>query len=116
MSLRGRLRRLELATTRDVVTFELQDGSIASFAEEEIFPGCFRHEYERGRRHFNGEEPGLAHPFLEALRQAAPGEVERLIPTQGTIITLWLGEDEIIRGVRERTGGPATENAAPEPP
>jgi hypothetical protein len=115
MSLRSRLRRLELATTQDLIVFELKDGSTARFKENEVWPSCFTHEYERGRRHFDGEDPGPAHPFVEALRQAAPGEVERLVPTQGTIITLWLGEDEIIRGERERPGPPATENA-PEPP
>ncbi len=115
MSLRGRLRKLERETAQDVITFELRDGSIARFAEAEVWPSCFTHEFERGRRHFNGEEPGVAHPFVVALRQAAPGEVERLVPTQGTILTLWLGEDEIIRGKRERPGPPATENA-PEPP
>jgi hypothetical protein len=116
MSIKGRLRRLELATTQDVITFELRDGSIASFAEDEVWPSCFVHEFERGRRHSNGEEPGVAHPFVVALRNAKPGEVERLVPTQGTVLTLWLGEDEIIRGKRERTGPPVTENAAPEPP
>jgi hypothetical protein len=115
MSLRGRLRKLERATARDVITFELEDGSTARFSEDEIWPGCFKHEYERGRRHFSGEEPGLAHPFVQALRNAKPGEVERLVPTQGTIIELWIGEDRIIRGERERKGPPATENA-PEPP
>jgi len=73
------------------------------------------HEYQRGRRHFEGEEPGAAHPFVQALRNAAPGEVERLVPTQGTIITLWLGEDAIIRGERERPG-PPVEETAPGPP
>jgi hypothetical protein len=116
MSLRGRLRRLELATTQDMITFELLDGSTARFSEDDVWPSAFMHEYERGRRHFDGDEPGPAHPFVEALRNAAPGEVERLVPTQGTIITLWLGEDAIIRGERERTGPPVTEHDAPEPP
>jgi hypothetical protein len=111
MSLRGRLRKLERATARDVITFELEDGSTARFQEDEVWPGCFMHEYERGRRHFEGEDPGPAHPFVEALRNAKPGEVERLVPTQGTVLTLWLGEDEIIRGERERTGPPVTETA-----
>ena len=60
-----------------------------------------------GRR----EDPGPAHPFVEALRDAAEGEVERLVPTQGTIISLFLGEDEIIRGERERTGPPVRETS-----
>ncbi len=77
-----------------------------------MFPECFLHESERGRRHFEGEDPGPAHPFVEALRNAKAGEVERLVPTQGTIITLWLGEDEIIRGERKRTGSPVRETPA----
>jgi hypothetical protein len=109
MSLRGRLRKLERATARDLIVFEVQDGSTARFQEDEVWPGCFMHECERGRRHFDGEDPGPAHPFVEALRNAKPGEVERLVPTQGTIITLWLGEDEIIRGERKRPGAPVVE-------
>ena len=69
------------------------------------------HEYERGGRYFDGEDPGPAHPFVEALRDAAEGEVERLVPTQGTVLELWLGEDEIIRGERERPGPPARETS-----
>jgi hypothetical protein len=68
-----------------------------------VWPGCFLHEYERGGRHFDGKDPGPAHPFVEALRGAVPGEVERLVPTQGTVIQLFLGEDELVRGLRERT-------------
>ena len=116
MSLRSRLRRLELATAQDLIVFELKDGSTARFSEDDVWPSCFSHEYERGRRSDAGEDPGPAHPFVEALRNAKRGEVERLVPTQGTIITLWLGEDEIIRGLRERTGPPVTEHDAPEPP
>jgi hypothetical protein len=49
---------------------------------------------------------------VEALRDAAEGEVERLVPTQGTIILHFLGEDEIIRGERERSG-PSVREASP---
>jgi len=112
---RGRLRRLELATTRDVITFELLDGTTARFAETDVLPAAFLHEFERGRRHFEGEAAGPAHPFVEALRNAAPGEVERLVPTHGTMVGILVAEDSIIRGERERPGSPATENA-PEPP
>ncbi len=115
MGLRDKLRRLERETAQDVITFELLDETTARFAETDVFPAAFIQEYQRGRRHFDGEEPGPAHPFVEALRNAAPGEVERLVPTQGTIITLWLGEDAVIRGLRERPGPPATE-PAPGPP
>jgi len=113
--LKDRLRKLELATTQDMITFELRDGSIARFAENDVFPAVFLHEYQRGRRHFEGLDPGKAHPFVDALRNAKPGEVERLAPTQGTCLLLWIGEDEIIRGERERPGPPATETAS-EPP
>ena len=115
MGLKNRLSKRERATTQDLITFELLDGSTARFAENDVWPSCFMHEYQRGRRHFEGEEPGAAHPFVQALRNAAPGEVERLVPTQGTIITLWLGEDAIIRGERERPG-PPVEETAPGPP
>ncbi len=115
MGLRDKLRRLERETVQDMITFELQDGSIARFAEDEVWPSCFTHEFKRGRRHSDGDEPGPAHPFVQALRQAAPGEVERLVPTQGTCLLLWLGEDQIIRGLRERPGPPVVETA-PGPP
>ncbi len=104
MSIKARIRKLQRATERDTIAVELRDGGEARFYADELFPGCFLHEFERGRRHFEGEDPGPAHPFVEALRNAAPGEVERLAPVHGTIIALWLGEDEILRGERERPG------------
>jgi hypothetical protein len=108
---RGRLRRLEKATDRETITFRLKDGATARFYEDEVWPGCFLHEYERGSRHLDGEDPGPAHPFVGALRNAAEGEVERLVRAQGTVLGLWLGEDEIIRGERERTGAPTRETS-----
>jgi len=45
------------------------------------------------------------------LRNAADGELERLVPTQGTVIAMLLGEDEIIRGERERPGPPVKETS-----
>lgn len=106
MGLRDRLGRLERDAEREMITFRLRDGTTARFYEDEVWPECFLHESERGRRHYFGEDPGPAHPFVEALRKAASGGVERLVPTQGTIITLFLGEDEIIRGERERPAPP----------
>jgi len=76
-----------------------------------VWPECFLHEHERGNRHFDGNDPGPAHPFVEALRDAAEGEVERLVPTQGRIILTFLGENEIIRGERERPGPPVRETS-----
>lgn len=111
MGLRGRIKRLIRQTERKMIVFELEDGTTARFYEDEIFPECFLHESARGRRHYFGEEPGPAHPFVEALRKAAPGELERLVPTQGWIISYWLGEDEIMRGERERPGRPVKWNA-----
>lgn len=58
------------------------------------------YEMERSKRHYFGEDPGPAHPFVEALRNAREGELEHLVPTQGTIIGHLVGEDEIsaVRG------------------
>lgn len=110
MGLRDRIKRLQRATRRDMVTVELKDGSTAHFYQDEV-ADCFLQEFERGGRHFVGEDPGPAHPFVEALRNAAPGELERLAPTQGTIIFHYVGEDEIIRGERERPGPPVVETS-----
>lgn len=111
MGLRDRLRRLQRAAERDMLTFRLKDGTMARFYGDEVIPECLLHEFERGNRHYIGEDPGPAHPLVEALRNAAPGEIGRLVPTQGTIITLFLGEDEIIRGERERPGPAVTETS-----
>jgi hypothetical protein len=107
VGLRDRLRRLEKGAEREMITFRLKDGTTARFYEDEVWPECFLHESER----WGAEDPGPAHPFVEALRNAAPGEVERLVPTQGTVITLFLGEDEIARGLRERPGRPVRETS-----
>ncbi len=111
MGLRDRLRRLQKATERGMITFELRDGTTAKFYADEVWPECFMHEAERGRRHYFGEDPGPAHPFIEALRNAREGELERLVPTEGTFLALLVGEDEIIRGERERPGPPVKWNA-----
>ena len=107
MGLRDRLRRLQKAAERDTITFELRDGTTARFYEDEVWPECFLHESAR----WGAEDPGPAHPFVEALRDAAEGEVERLVPTQGTMILHFLGEDEIMRGERERPGPPVRETS-----
>jgi hypothetical protein len=106
VGLRDRLKRLQRATKGDTIAVRLRDGTTARFYADEVFPGAFVHEMDRGKRDLDGGEPGPAHPFVEALRDAAPGEVERLVPTHGTIVTLMLGEDEIMRGERERPGPP----------
>jgi hypothetical protein len=89
-----------------LVAVKHEDGKTSRFQEEEIFPECFLHEIAWGRRTFDCEEPGPAHPFVVALRTA--NNVEALMSEQGTMIGQLLGEDEIIRGVRERPG-PAVE-------
>ena len=102
---------MEKAAERETISFRLKDGTTARFYEEEVWPGCFLHEFERGNRHFDRNDPGPAHPFVEALRDAADGEVERLVPAQGTMIAMFLGEDDIIRGKRERPGPPVRETS-----
>jgi hypothetical protein len=110
VGLKGRLRNLEREAETDLVTIRQADGTVKRFASED-WTECFLHEYHRGLRHFEGEEAGPAHPLVEALKNAAEGEVERLVPTQGTMLLHWLGEDEILRGKRERPGPPVRETS-----
>ena len=92
---------LEVAVhRRALLTSEIGGGP------EEV--GCQGQEVARGRRAFDGEEPGPAHPFIVALRTA--NNQEALISEQGTMIGQLLGEDEIIRGVLERPGPPVEWN------
>jgi hypothetical protein len=109
LGIRERLKNLERAAEEELVIVELQDGTSARFREEEIFPECFLHELERMRRDYDGEEPGPAHPFVEALRGAT--NLEALASEQETMILHFLGEDEILRGVRERPGPPVRETS-----
>jgi hypothetical protein len=81
VGLRERLRELERLAEREMIAFRLKDGTTVRFYEDEVWPGCFLHESDRGSRHYFGEDPGPAHPFVEALRNAAEGEVKRLVPT-----------------------------------
>ena len=111
MGLRDRLRNLEHKAQDEMIVIRQRDDTVKMFGEADYI-ACFLHEYERGARHFDGEDPGPAHPMIEALRNAAEGEVERLTPTLGTLILNWLGEDEVIRGERERPGPPVKWNEA----
>jgi hypothetical protein len=111
VGLRERFRKLQRAAEQEKITFELEDGTTARFHEDEVWPECFLHEFDRGKRHSEGEDPGPAHPFVEALRNAAPGEVEHLVPTQGTAILLFSGEDEIMCGGRRRPRPPVRESS-----
>jgi hypothetical protein len=97
MALRGRLRRLARMAERDMITFELEDGTIARFYENEHME-CFLHECARGRRHYFGEDPGPAHPMVEALRKVSKEELARIMSEHGTILGQLVGEDQIIRG------------------
>lgn len=65
---------------------------------------CFLHETDRGRRDYFGEEPGEAHPLTVALRTAT--NLEHLMRENGTIPGHFVGEDEVLRGLRERPGPP----------
>lgn len=104
--LRGRVGRLERETAADVLEIRHPDGSISRFHRDAVME-CFLHEMERGRRHHFGEKPGGAHALTVALRTAT--NLEDLMSEEGTVLGLFVGEDEIIRGVRERAGPPVEE-------
>ncbi len=102
---RGRVRRLEREMETELVTVEHEDGTKSRWPlGDEGFKEVFVHEYERGGWYLVGEQPGPAHPFVVALRTAT--NLEALMSEQGTVLGLWLGEDESIRGLRERPGPP----------
>jgi hypothetical protein len=88
---------------------EHEDGTISRFRQDEVFPECFLHEFDRGKRHYFGEEPGEAHPFVVALRTAT--NLDALMAEEGTMVGHLLGEDEVMRGVRERLGPPVRETS-----
>ena len=111
MGLKSRLKKLLKATEHQTFIVSLRDGTEARFYEDELLPECFLHESERGRRHFNGEDPGAAHPIIEALRRAEDGELARLMDEHGTMVGTMVAEDSIIRGERERPGPPVTERS-----
>ncbi len=110
MALRRWVRKLEREARGETTEIRQRDGTVKTFYEDDWIE-CFLHEYGRWGCARDGEDPGPAHPIVEALRGAAPGEVERLVPTEGTMILHWLGEDEIIRGERERPGPPVRETS-----
>lgn len=97
-SLRGRLRNLERELYTTLVVVEHEDVTTSRFREDDIYPSAFMHEHDRGQRHFEGEEPGPAHPFVVALRTAT--NLDALMSDHGTRVGFMLGEDEIMRGVR----------------
>ncbi len=108
MGLRDRLKRLTRAAERETIAFTLTDGTVKRFYEDE-FMDCFVHEMARGRRAWNGEEPGPAHPIIEALRHVSEDELERVIKEQGTMLGHLVGEDERI----QRGAGPIEDLSEP---
>ncbi len=96
MGLRDRLKRLTREAERETFSFTLRDGTIKRFYEDE-FMDCFVHEFARDRRAWNGEEPGPAHPIMEALRHVSEDELERVTSGQGTMLGHLVEEDERIR-------------------
>jgi hypothetical protein len=110
MGLKDRLRRLTRAAEREMITFRLGDGTTARFYSEE-FVECFIHEMQRGSRHYFGEEPGPAHPIIQALRKVSDEELRRVMSEHGTLLGMLVGEDAIIRGERERPGPPVRETS-----
>jgi len=56
MGLRGKVRRLKKAAEEELFSFDLEGGTVARVPRSS-FQECFVHEYERGKRHFFGEEP-----------------------------------------------------------
>lgn len=96
MGLRDRLRRLTREAEREMIAFTLVDGTVKRFYADE-FMDCFVHEMARGRRHYFGEDPGPAHPIIEALRHVSEAELARIVSEQGTMLGHLVGEDERIR-------------------
>jgi hypothetical protein len=47
VGIRARVLRLEREAEEELVSVHLRDGRSARFREEEIFPECFLHEYDR---------------------------------------------------------------------
>ena len=109
MGLRSRLKRAERDAFGPLVVVEHEDGTTSRFRSEEVFPECFLHETARWRRSYFGEDPGEAHPFVVALRTAT--NLEALMGEQGTMLGTFLGEDEVLRGERARSGSPVRETS-----
>ena len=100
MGIRDRLRRLERLADEELMTFEQKDGTMARLPES-AFTECFLHEYERGRRHHDDEEPGPAHPMVDALSNAK--DLKGIMREHGTMMAAFVDEDAVIRGEMEST-------------
>jgi hypothetical protein len=101
--LRGRMRKLERELDAEMIAVEHEDGTTSGFQEDAVMD-AFLLEMERGRRHHFGEKPGDAYPFVVALRTAT--NMGDLMAEQGTMVSLLLGKDKIMRGEIERPGPP----------
>jgi hypothetical protein len=110
MGLRDRLRRVRRLAEREMISFQLEDGTTARFYENE-YTECFLHESARWRRAYFGEEPGPAHPMVEALRKVSDEEMARIMSEHGTLLGHLVGEDQVLRGERERPGRPVRETS-----
>ena len=64
-------------------------------------------EWERGRRHHDGEDPGPAHPMVDALRNAK--DLQAITRDHGTMMAAFVDEDAVIRGEMESPGPPVKE-------
>lgn len=102
MGIRDRLRRLRRANEGEMITFKLEDGSIARFDRGEVFEEALRHESRRWRAGYRGASIAPPHPVVEALRQARAGEIRRLSTQYGHLIAQMVGEDAVLRGERQR--------------
>jgi hypothetical protein len=99
VSLRNRLEKLEATVEEEHVSIELHDGSVVHFPKED-FPGTvFDHESRRWKRYAPGEDPGPAHPVVEALREAR--NLPELVAQYGTCLALFVGQDRKMREARE---------------
>jgi hypothetical protein len=102
MGIRDRLRRLRRANEGEMVTFTLEDGTTARFDKDVVFEEALLHESRRWRAGYRGATVGPPHPFVEALRKARAGELERLMADHGVLVGQLHGEDRVLRGEEDR--------------
>ncbi len=108
MGLRDKLRKLEREAEGEAIVIPQKDGTVARFPRE-AYVECLLHEMDRGGRQEAGEDPGPAHPLVEALRGAE--NLEGLTRQYGTLVAAWVDEDAVIRGEMERSGPPVRETS-----
>jgi hypothetical protein len=92
-SMRTRLGRLMRKAEREMLVFELQDGTTAKFPQE-AFLECLAHEWQRGREHRSGKPVTKGpHPLVEAVKMAKYPE-QLMAEGYGTILMLSYKEGE----------------------